>query len=176
MDRARAWPKGLKHPDSKLYGLAGELADEYLTAMGTAARYAWANRMVLGEMVRQEMEAAVGGLRARLVVDVPHNVVLREQAEHPSQGRDAGARGDLALIPGSMGDFSFVASGLGNADWLWSCSHGAGRSVRRQAVRRMKQESASGTWQCVTLREERRIEAPQIRRSAPCWKRRSRRD
>ena len=77
--RARAWPKGLKHPDSKLYGLAGELADEYLTAMGTAARYAWANRMVLGEMVRQEMEAAVGGLRARLVVDVPHNVVLREQ-------------------------------------------------------------------------------------------------
>ena len=80
MDRARAaWPKGLKHPDSKLYGLAGELADEYLTAMGTAARYAWANRMVLGEMVRQEMEAAVGGLRARLVVDVPHNVVLREQ-------------------------------------------------------------------------------------------------
>ena len=61
-----------------------------------------------------------------------------------------------------MGDFSFVASGLGNADWLWSCSHGAGRSVRRQAVRRMKQESASGTWQCVTLREERRIEeAPQ---------------
>ena len=89
---------------------------------------------------------------------MPHNVVLREQAEHPSQGRDAARAGDLALIPGSMGDFSFVASGLGNADWLWSCSHGAGRSVRRQAVRRMKQESASGTWQCVTLREERRIE------------------
>ena len=31
-----------------------------------------------------------------------------------------------------MGDFSFVAGGLGNADWLWSCSHGAGRSVRRR--------------------------------------------
>ena len=45
-----------------------------------------------------------------------------------------------------MGDFSFVAGGLGNADWLWSCSHGAGRSVRRQAVRRMKQETAPGTW------------------------------
>ena len=77
-----------------------------------------------------------------------------------------------------MGDFSFVASGLGNADWLWSCSHGAGRSVRRQAVRRMKQESASGTWQCVTLREERRIEDARrpTSRSAPCWKRRSRRD
>ena len=77
-----------------------------------------------------------------------------------------------------MGDFSFVAGGLGNADWLWSCSHGAGRSVRRQAVRRMKQETAPGTWQCVTLREERRIEeAPQATsRSGPCWKRRSRRD
>ena len=92
------------------------------------------------------------------------------------KGATPARAGDLALIPGSMGDFSFVASGLGNADWLWSCSHGAGRSVRRQAVRRMKQESASGTWQCVTLREERRRRRRRpTSRSAPCWKRRSRR-
>ena len=90
MDRARA-AKGLKHPDSKLYGLAGELADEYLTAMGTAARYAWANRMVLGEMVRQEMEAAVGGLRARRWSTCRTTWCCASRAEHPSQGRDARA-------------------------------------------------------------------------------------
>ena len=78
MDRARRSAQGPEASGQQALRLAGELADEYLTAMGTAARYAWANRMVLGEMVRQEM-AAVGGLRARLVVDVPHNVVLREQ-------------------------------------------------------------------------------------------------
>lgn len=160
MDRARAeWPKGLKHPDSKLYGLSGALAQEYLQAMGTAARYAWANRMVLGEMVRQALDATIGGMRSRLVVDVPHNVVLREQGLNiHRKGATPARAGDLALIPGSMGDFSFVATGLGNADWLWSCSHGAGRSMRRQEVRRTRHETSAGTWQCVTLREERRIE------------------
>ena len=152
MDRARAaWPKGLKHPDSKLYGLAGELADEYLTAMGTAARYAWSQPHGAG----RDGQAGNGGRRRRPAPawwsTCRTTWCCASRAEHPSQGRDAGARaGDLALIPGSMGDFSFVASGLGNADWLWSCSHGAGRGVRRQAVRRMKQESASGTWRCVT--------------------------
>jgi tRNA-splicing ligase RtcB len=63
-----------------------------------------------------------------------------------------------------MGDASFLATGLGNADWLWSCSHGAGRAVRRQEIRAMRPRNLPGeqTWQCVTLREERRIEeAPQ---------------
>ena len=50
------------------------------------------------------------------------------------------------------------ARGLGHPDWLRSCSHGAGRSVRRQQVRRMAGAPSDGSWQCVTLREERRIE------------------
>src|SRR5260221_7161781 len=71
--------------------------------------------------------------------------------------------GDFALIPGSMGDASYLVTGLGAADWLWSCSHGAGRRMRRQAVRALRPEAHAGRageqgWQCVTLREERRIE------------------
>jgi tRNA-splicing ligase RtcB len=38
-----------------------------------------------------------------------------------------------------MGDYSFLVKGLGHEDWLRSCSHGAGRQVRRQDTRRMKQ-------------------------------------
>ncbi|MBN0357756.1 RtcB family protein, partial [Pseudomonas aeruginosa] len=61
--------------------------------------------------------------------------------------------------PGSMGDYSYIASGLGHPDWLWSCSHGAGRSIRRQALRALKGPGDSALpWHCVTLREERRIE------------------
>ncbi|NWK43446.1 RtcB family protein [Ralstonia pickettii] len=164
MDRARAsWPTGLKHPESGLYGLAGDLASEYLTAMGTAARYAWLNRVVLAEMVRKELTELTGEARSNLVVDVPHNVVLTENGLNIHRKGATPARdGDLALIPGSMGDSSFVVTGLGHPDWLWSCSHGAGRSVRRQAVRRLRTEQAEHQWTCVTLREERRIEeAPQ---------------
>jgi tRNA-splicing ligase RtcB len=63
-----------------------------------------------------------------------------------------------------MGDASFLVTGMGHADWLHSCSHGAGRRMRRQEVRALRAQAPGGTqpWQCVTLREERRIEeAPQ---------------
>jgi tRNA-splicing ligase RtcB len=57
-----------------------------------------------------------------------------------------------------MGDASYLARGLGHPDWLWSCSHGAGRSVRRQQTRRMAGPPSDGSWHCVTLRDERRVE------------------
>lgn len=165
MDRARdAWPPDVRHPESKLYALAGPLAGEYLQAMGVAARYAWANRVVLAEMVRREIAALSGLDDSRLVVDVPHNVVLAEAGLNIHRKGATPARlGDLALIPGSMGDGSYVVRGLGHADWLRSCSHGAGRRMRRQEMRGLAPAPADGaTWQCVTLREERRIEeAPQ---------------
>ena len=165
MDRAReAWPPGVRHPESRLYALAGPLAVEYLQAMGVAARYAWANRVVLAEMVRRELATLFGADGSRLVVDVPHNVVLAEQGLNIHRKGSTPARsGDLALIPGSMGDSSYVARGLGHPDWLWSCSHGAGRRIRRQEIRAHKAAPLQGVeWQCVTLREERLIEeAPQ---------------
>lgn len=163
MDHAKAqWPRGVRHPESGLYGLSGPLADEYLQAMGVAARYAWANRVVLAELVRKDLEQVVGAAGSRLVVDVPHNVVLREQGMNiHRKGATPAHAGDFALIPGSMGDASYLVTGLGSPDWLWSCSHGAGRRMRRQAVRALHPRAADDAaqpWQCVTLREERRIE------------------
>lgn len=162
MDRAKAeWPRGLRHPESGLYGLEGPLAHEYLQAMGVAARYAWANRVVLAELVRKDLEDTLGASGSRLVVDVPHNVVLREHGMNVHRkGATPAHEGDFALIPGSMGDASFLVTGMGHADWLHSCSHGAGRRMRRQEVRALRAEAAAGSqsWQCVTLREERRIE------------------
>ena len=97
---------------------------------------------------------------SRLIVDVPHNVVTQEDGLNVHRkGSTPAHAGQWALIPGSMGDHSFLVTGLGNADWLQSCSHGAGRSVRRQDTRRMKQPApGEASWHCVTLREERRIE------------------
>lgn len=164
MDKAKkAWPKDLKHPSSGLYGLSGELAEEYLKAMGVAARYAWLNRVVLAELVRGSLQSVFDDDQSALIVDVPHNVVLQEQGMNiHRKGATPARAGDLALIPGSMGDYSYLASGLGNPDWLWSCSHGAGRSVRRQKIRalKMSQHETNNAlpWHCVTLSEERKIE------------------
>ena len=162
MDQARrCWPPHTAHPAHGLYALEGPLAAEYLQAMGTAARYAWANRVVLAELVRKALREAGGADDSALVVDVPHNVVLAEAGVNiHRKGATPAHAGQLALIPGSMGDYSYLAQGLGSEAWLHSCSHGAGRSVRRQEMR--KQVAARGaaleTWECVTLREERRIE------------------
>jgi tRNA-splicing ligase RtcB len=161
MDRAKAeWPKGVRHPEHGLYGLSGPLAREYMQAMGVAARYAWANRVVLAELVRKDLENSLGASDSRLIVDVPHNVVLQEDGWNVHRkGATPAHAGQLALIPGSMGDSSYLVTGLGHEDWLRSCSHGAGRRMRRQQVRALRPEAAKGEpWQCVTLREERRIE------------------
>jgi tRNA-splicing ligase RtcB len=58
-----------------------------------------------------------------------------------------------------MGDLSYLVAGLGDEEWLWSCSHGAGCSLRRQAVRALR-PAAEGKlpWYCAALRESRKIE------------------
>lgn len=160
MDRAKtAWPKHLKHPESGLFGLSGVLAQDYLKAMGVAARYAWANRVALAELVRREIAQLSGCDSSHLVVDVPHNVILQENGFNiHRKGATPAHSGEWALIPGSMGDASYLAVGMGHEDWLWSCSHGAGRQMRRQDTRRAIGNPVAGTWQCVTLKEERRVE------------------
>ncbi|MBF5007340.1 RtcB family protein [Diaphorobacter caeni] len=160
IDLARQeWPQGLKHPSHGLYGLSGPLAAQYMKAMGVAARYAWFNRMALGEIVRQQLAGIAAQDASRLIVDVPHNVVMREaEFNVHRKGSTPAHDGQWALIPGSMGDHSYLVKGLGNEDWISSCSHGAGRQVRRQDTRRMKRELVDSVWQCITLREERLIE------------------
>ena len=169
-DRAKAlWPATEKYPASGLFGLTDEDAQSYLLAMGVAARYAWANRIVLTEMVRNVWQQVFKQDESSLLVDISHNIILPEHGMNiHRKGATPAHEGDLALIPGSMGDYSYVVAGQGNADWLWSCSHGAGRSVRRQAMRGNKAQRQNAQrqdsllpWQCITLKDERlREEAP----------------
>ncbi|UXI67431.1 RtcB family protein [Tahibacter amnicola] len=162
IDKAKsAWPAGTSHPTSGLYALRGPAAEDYFQAMGTAARYAWLNRVVLAEWVREALEATVGAGSSRLVVDVPHNIITKEHGLHiHRKGSTPAHDGQWALLPGSMGDASYLVTGLGHPEWLWSCSHGAGRRVRRHSVRRHSSHTAAKTteWHCHTLREERRLE------------------
>ena len=60
--------------------------------------------------------------------------------------------GQLALIPGSMGTL-LSAGGTGLPEWLASCSHGAGRAVCRQRMRRAAREQGGAwRWWLVSLR------------------------
>lgn len=42
--------------------------------------------------------------------------------------------GELGIIPGAMGSYSYIVEGLGNPESFFSCSHGAGRLMSRAAA------------------------------------------
>jgi tRNA-splicing ligase RtcB len=52
------------------------------------------------------------------------------------KGAIRAGRGELGIIPGSMGARSFIVRGKGHAASYSSCSHGAGRRLSRNAAKR----------------------------------------
>jgi tRNA-splicing ligase RtcB len=74
-----------------------------------------------------------------VVVDCHHNYVQREihggvEVFVTRKGAVRAGKGELGIIPGSMGARSFIVRGRGNPDSFESCSHGAGRKLSRGAA------------------------------------------
>ncbi len=160
LERTRSiYPKGLKHPGNGFYPLpvhgphAG-VYQAYRDAMFNAANFAFANRLFLGLMVRRALEDVTGReVMARLLYDAPHNLIWDEPAtghvRHvhrkgacPAYGPDPESDGPFAytgqpvLVPGSMGDSSYVMAGQGRGEALCSACHGAGRKLARGVARK----------------------------------------
>ncbi|MGE3675312.1 MAG: RtcB family protein [Polyangiaceae bacterium] len=139
MERARElWPTGIAHPRSGIFALHGADAVAYITALNTAANYANVNRILLAEMMRDRLRQVFGReLEVPLVYDVPHNTVTREGDRYVHRkGATPAFFGQPVLIPGSMGQASYVLRGEGNSDYLCSASHGAGRARTRGDMRK----------------------------------------
>lgn len=126
----------------------------YVNAVTWAQDFAHTNREIM-------MERALEAVRSIVRPDVPpgpyairsecgphvtaanchHNYVQREQhfGEYlwvTRKGACSARKGELSIIPGSMGAKSFIVRGLGNVDSLHSCSHGAGRKMSRNAAKK----------------------------------------
>lgn len=172
-DRARAlWPTGQRHPKAGLFALSQvsepQAVADYLQAEATAANYGFVNRLLLAELLRQRLREIHGPIDAPLIYDLPHNITLPAPGSTGRLGRwitrkgacPAG-EGQPVIIPGSMGAASFLVVGRGAERFLASASHGAGRARSRFSMgRRARSESELGLEgvDCITLRDERRIE------------------
>lgn len=115
----------------------------YTAAVEWAQNYALENRRVM-------MELTLAALRRHIPVEFTitqeainchHNYVEREN--HFGQNlwvtRKGAIRarvGDLGIIPGSMGQRSYIVRGKGEPQSYCSCSHGAGRKMSRAEARR----------------------------------------
>jgi tRNA-splicing ligase RtcB len=164
-DRAvEAWPRGVRHPPSRIFPLSWkadpDLANAYLEAEATAANYGFVNRMILAEMLRQRLRALVGEVEAPLIYDLPHNISLKEGDRWVARkGACPAHAGQPVIIPGSMGTASYLLVGEGREQWLSSASHGAGRAVSRFEMGRIPKEKLGlAGVDCITLKEERRME------------------
>jgi len=162
--RARAlWPAGLAHPKAGVFTVHGDAAREYMQAMATAANYGAVNRLLLAELVRLRLREHYGELAAPLIWDGPHNLVSVENGHNVHRKGATPARaGEPVLIPGSMGQASFLMVGLGSEQWLASASHGAGRALTRHRARQLDDTTLGlADVECIALHAERlREEAP----------------
>jgi len=117
--------------------------DDYVAAVSWAQEFAMRNReLMMDAVIASARTSGLPGFTTGLeVVNCHHNYVAREHHYGANvlvtrKGAVRARRGDLGLIPGSMGAKSFVVRGLGNDESFHSCSHGAGRTLSRTAAKK----------------------------------------
>ncbi|NWE25920.1 RtcB family protein [Pseudomonas gingeri] len=117
---------------------------DYVEAVGWAQDFARQNREVMmqaviaatRQVIRKPFEVALEA------VNCHHNYVQKErhfgeEVLVTRKGAVSAKKGELGIIPGSMGAKSFIVRGLGNEESFCSCSHGAGRTMSRTRAKQM---------------------------------------
>ncbi len=153
-------------PDRELVCVPFSSAEgkKYFGAMAAAANYAWTNRQIILNTVRQSWERVLKGkvkdTGLKMVYDITHNIGKREKhivdgkemdlcvhrkgatrafaPGRPEVPSDYQKVGQPVLIPGCMGTSSFILVGTEKAmETTWgSVCHGAGRAMSRSAAKR----------------------------------------
>ena len=121
-----------------------EYFDDYVEAVEWAQDFARKNREIM-------MHNAIAALRqtlpvafdtSEMAVNCHHNYISREHhfgkdCYVTRKGAVRAGKGELGIIPGSMGERSFIVRGLGNPESFESCSHGAGRVMSRTKAKKV---------------------------------------
>src|SRR5699024_1931419 len=117
--------------------------DDYVDTVEWAQEYAKLNREV---MMQNTIKAIRSILKKpftthEMAVNCHHNYVQKERHFGEEifvtrKGAVSAKKGELGIIPGSMGAKSFIVRGLGNEESFHSCSHGAGRVMSRTEAKK----------------------------------------
>jgi len=138
------WFIHLPNKDLAYLPEGSQLFDDYVYAVHWAQDFAKLNRDIM-------MENVIAALRSQIskpfsitetAVNCHHNYVAHEHHYGKMvlvtrKGAVRARKGDLGIIPGSMGAKSYIVRGLGNPESFHSCSHGAGRKMSRTAAEKL---------------------------------------
>ena len=133
----------LPDPDLAYFASGTEEFRGYVADLEWCQRYAFLNRRVMLEEVLKDLRHVLGVKDLGLAPEINchHNYVAAEthfgeDVLVTRKGAIRARRGDLGIIPGSMGTGSFIVSGLGNPEAFESAPHGAGRRMSRGQAKR----------------------------------------
>ena len=139
----RRWMINLPHQDLAYLPEGSAHYDDYVFAVDWAQRFARRNReIMMANVVAAARKVIAKPFEAQAeAVNCHHNYVQREHHFGKDvlvtrKGAVSARKGEMGIIPGSMGARSFIVRGLGNADSFHSCSHGAGRVMSRTEAKR----------------------------------------
>lgn len=117
--------------------------DDYMEAVSWAQDFARHNREVMMSRVLAALSGIVTKpfITQQEAVNCHHNYVQKEshfgeEVLVTRKGAVSAQKGQMGIIPGSMGAKSFIVRGLGNEESFCSCSHGAGRTMSRTAAKK----------------------------------------
>ena len=114
---------------------------DYVGAVRWAQRYALENRRLMMARILAALGTRLPPFRVEgTAVECHHNYVAEEEHFGESvyvtrKGAIRAGRGELGIIPGSMGARSYIVRGRGSKDALDSCAHGAGRRMSRSQAK-----------------------------------------
>ena len=141
---AKRWLSDLPDKDLAYFSEGSDHFADYVEAVGWAQEFARVNREFMMRAVLAALQQAKGippFAVTEQAVNCHHNYVAREthfgeDVLVTRKGAVRAGKGEMGIIPGSMGAKSFIVRGRGNPESFESCSHGAGRVYSRTAARK----------------------------------------
>ena len=115
--------------------------ERYRRDLYWAQDYARFNREVMLALLAEILRRRWPEIALRAPISCHHNYVAEElhfgeELLVTRKGAIRAGAGELGIIPGSMGDKSFIVRGKGSAQSFQSASHGAGRRMSRTEARK----------------------------------------
>jgi len=133
--------EALEDRDLAVFLAGTRVFDAYRRDLFWAQEYARFNREMMLHLLADVMRAFWPRIAFDDAISCHHNYVAEEihfgdELLVTRKGAIRAGRGDMGIIPGSMGTKSYIVRGLGNPHSFESASHGAGRRMSRGEARR----------------------------------------
>lgn len=116
--------------------------DSYSRDLFWAQDYAYLNRLTMLQLYFNCLNYYFPNIQELERIVCHHNYVSRENHFENDllvtrKGAISAKKGEMGIIPGSMGSRSYIVRGLGNSESLHSASHGAGRRMSRGQAKKV---------------------------------------